>query len=154
MQYIVVCKLKKTRSLFGLGIELWWRGDGYDISRLWGWRRVELNRWERRISKLEAFFRWFFSPFLSGRPALLSEYLCQNSSAVDQSCPHHRRFSLRRDFSWLWSFNLQSFLFSSVIPRCCFQRKDTLFITSNLSDLFWLEDNDGTVVVIDSLFVS
>lgn len=46
-----------------------------------------------------------------------------------------------------------SFLFWLVISQCCFQRKIIIIYHRNLSDLFWLENNDSTVAIIHSVFI-
>lgn len=129
----------------------------WHIGWLWGCRRVKLNLWERRFGENQGCFsrpgaRWRagFCQFTLTRRAPLD--LCRNSpnsSTGDQSRPHHR-LRAHETFPWLSSLTRVLFLFSLVISQCCFQRKIIIIYQRNLFDLFWLENNDTAVAIIDS----
>lgn len=142
-------------------IEWLWRCEACDvrwhIGWLWGCRRVKLNLWERLFGGNQGCFsrpgaRWRagFCQFTLTRRAPLD--LCRNSpnsSTGDQSRPHHRRRA-HETFPWLSSLTRDLFLFSLVISQCCFQRKIIIIYQRSLFDLFWLENNDTAVAIIDS----
>ncbi len=54
---------------------------------------------------------------------------------------------------WLSSPRRGLFLFWLVISQCCFQRKIIIIYHRNLSDLFWLENDDSAVAIIHSVFI-